>query len=319
VSVEPSLTPKQWTPPLNGDASRRGRFLLPLLLLLAVLGPPVVHAGGADSLWTVMSFNLRYAGGDGGEHAWEARRAAVVERVRAAGADLLATQECLAGQADDLRHLLPEFGLAGAGRDDGDLAGEMCALLWRRERFFKLEEGHRWHAEPGDRPGRLDADAACVRMFSWVLLAERAEPDRRLLFVSTHLDHVGVQARQRAARRLREWLGQRFPDTPVLLAGDFNADAGPGSEPWEILTDPAAPRPLNDCFRTLHAPGELPEGTFHGFQSTDQPARIDWILASPEFRPRRAWIDRERVEGRQPSDHHPVVVVLDPPPPRAAP
>jgi endonuclease/exonuclease/phosphatase family metal-dependent hydrolase len=284
-----------------------------LLLLLAARLSAAAPVAGSDSLWTVMTFNLRYAGGDSGEHAWEARREAVANRVQAAGADLLATQECLARQADDLRRLLPEYGLAGVGRDDGDREGEMCALLWRRERFLKLEEGHRWHSEPADRPGRIDADAACVRMFSWVLLAERAAPFRQVVFVSTHLDHVGAVARQRGARRLREWLEQRYPDTPLLVAGDFNAPAGPGSEPWEILTAPSGPRPLTDVFRALHAPGELAEGTFHGFQDEDQPERIDWILASPEFQPQSAWIDRERVANRQPSDHHPVVVTLEPP------
>lgn len=292
---------------------RAGAEALLGLLLLAACALPGLSEAESDSLWSVMSFNLRYAGGDGGELAWEARREAVAARVRADGVDLLATQECLARQADDLRHLLPEFELAGAGRDDGERQGEMCALLWRRELFYKLEEGHRWHAEPGDRPGRLDADAACVRMFSWVLLAERAEPGRQLLLVSTHLDHVGALARRRAAARLRDWLGRRFPGIPVLLAGDFNCPAGPGSEPWEILTDPAAPRPLRDLFRQLHAPGELPEGTFHGFQPVDKPERIDWILGSEEWTPRRAWIDRERVTGRQPSDHHPLVVLLEAP------
>jgi endonuclease/exonuclease/phosphatase family metal-dependent hydrolase len=291
---------------------RLRRSLRHLLLLLAVASPGAVRAE-ADSTWTVMSFNMRYAGGDAGEHAWEARRAAVAERIQADGADLVATQECLAVQAEDLRRLLPDYALAGAGRDDGDQAGEMCAILWRRDRFHKLEEGHRWHGDDPFTPGLKDADAACVRIFSWVLLAERAAPHRRVALVDTHLDHVGGQARLRAARRLREWLATAFPDTPVILAGDFNCAAGEGTEPWRLLTDPATPRPLVDAFRALHPAGALPEGTFHGFRAEDQPGRIDWILASPELRPLEVWIDRVRVDGKQPSDHHPVVARFLPP------
>jgi endonuclease/exonuclease/phosphatase family metal-dependent hydrolase len=286
------------------------RAILPVLLLLA--GALTAAAGGADSCWTVMSFNLRYAGGDAGDHAWEARREAVAGRVRAAGADIVATQECLAVQAEDLRRLLPGYRLAGVGRDDGDEAGEMCAILWRRDRFIKLEEGHRWHAEPGLLPSPPDADAACVRLFSWVLLAERAEPRRRLLVVDTHLDHVGAEARRRAAHRLRDWLAGRDPAVPVVLTGDFNAPAEPGSPPYDLLTAEDPPLPLVDSFRALHPAGALPEGTFHGFRDVDEPARIDWILASPSLHPRAAWIDRERQDGVVPSDHHPVVAVLEP-------
>jgi len=285
-------------------------WILWTLLLGAV---PAVPVGTFLQSWTVMSFNLRYAGGDAGEHSWEARREAVAERVRAAGADIVATQECLVVQAEDLRRLLPGYQLAGVGRDDGDQAGEMCAILWRRDRFIKLEEGHRWHAEPGLLPSPPDADAACVRMFSWVLLAEREEPRRRLLVVDTHLDHVGNQARTRAARRLRDWLAGRDPAVPVVLAGDFNAPAAAGSPPYDLLTAADSPVPLVDSFRALHPAGALPEGTFHGFRGADEPARIDWILASPALVPREAWIDRERVAGTIPSDHHPVVAVLEPP------
>jgi endonuclease/exonuclease/phosphatase family metal-dependent hydrolase len=290
----------------------KSEFPLVVRLLLALAWVGAALAQPADSTWTVMSFNLRYAGGDGGEHAWEARREAVADRVRAAGADLVATQECLAVQAEDLRRLLPEYQLAGAGRDDGDQAGEMCALLWRRERFIKLEEGHRWHSDPGLPPSPPDADAACVRMFSWVLLAERGESRRQVLLVDTHLDHVGSLARERAARRLRDWLATRDPAVPVVLAGDFNAPAEPGSPPYEILLAEDPPRPLRDAFRTVHPSGTLPEGTFHGFRGRDEPARIDWILASPGLVPRAAWIDRTPVAGRPPSDHHPVVAVLEP-------
>lgn len=286
------------------------RAILPLLLLIT--GALSARAGTADSTWTMMSFNLRYAGGDTGEHSWEARREAVAQRVRGVGADIVATQECLALQAEDLRRLLPDFALAGVGRDDGDLLGEMCAILWRRDRFIKLEEGHRWHAEPGLLPSPPDADAACVRMFSWVLLAEKSAPGRRLLVVDTHLDHVGAQARERAALRLRTFLQEHARNVPVVVMGDFNCPAEAGSRPWQILTEIGLPQ-LKDSFRALHAPDELPEGTFHGFTGKDQPARIDWILSGGGLCPLQSWIDRQRVDGVVPSDHHPVVTVFQPP------
>jgi len=301
---------------MRGEHAIRQWRWLPLLALLFVLAPPTL---AVDSTFTVMTFNLRYAGGDEGERAWEARREGVAQRVRASGADIVATQECLARQADDLQRLLPEFALAGVGRDDGDRAGEMCAILWRREHFIKLEEGHRWHGEPGLAPSPPDADAACVRMFSWVILAERAAPHRRLLVVNTHLDHVGMLARQRAALRLQAFLAEHAGGLPVVLAGDFNAPAASGSPPYGLLVAPDATPPLTDCFRALHPVGEVPEGTFHGFAEEDQPARIDWILAGGGLQALRAWIDRERVNGLRPSDHHPVVAVLAMPAESAAP
>lgn len=301
-------------PSLPSCGPRAWRLLALLVLLFhpgkAGWGAERPPAGGPGDL-TVMSYNLRHAGGDTGGLAWEARRAAVADRIRAAGADLVATQECLAVQADDLRRLLPDYELAGAGRDDGDRQGEMCALLWRRADFVKLEEGHRWHGDDPLLPGRPDADAACVRLFSWVLLADRERPERRLLLVNTHLDHVGAVARERAAARLQAWLAARDPRVPFVLAGDFNEAAGPASASWWILTDPAAARPLRDIHHDLHpAASPAQEATFNGFRREDAPGRIDWILASPELRPAACWIDRARPEGRPPSDHYPVVARL---------
>ncbi|MBD3236584.1 MAG: endonuclease [Candidatus Eisenbacteria bacterium] len=274
----------------------------------------------------VMSFNIRYGSAADGENAWPQRREMVVETILRFDPDLLGLQECLAEQADDLQAALSGYAFFGAGRDDGQRAGEMCAILYRRARFEELAGGHFWLSETPSRPGSRGWDAACPRMVSWVRLAERGRAaGGALCFLNTHFDHRGSRARREAALLLRERLGDLCGSCAVIVTGDFNAPADAGeSAPYRILLgevgsraeraprDARAPRvlrPLIDTYRALHplAPGE---GTYHGFRGERFGARIDWILATPDLHPLEAAIVSRGQAGRYPSDHFPVTAVL---------
>ncbi len=269
-----------------------------------------VVPSGDPGVVRVMSFNIRYGTAPDGPDAWPRRRDRLVATIRAFAPDLLATQECLADQAAFLREALPGHGFAGVGRDDGRQAGEMCALFWREAAFARLEEGHLWLSLTPEVPGSRGWDAALPRIASWVRLCARDDTTRQVLFVGTHFDHVGVQARRESARLLRARLLALARGVPVILAGDFNApaDAGEG-QPYEVLAAADGRFSLIDTYRALHPPG-AGEGTYHAFAGGTEGDRIDWILVSPPLFPREAAIVRDPREGRWPSDHFPVTAVL---------
>ena len=65
-----------------------------------------------------------------------------------------------------------------------------------------------------------------------------------------------------------------------------------------------------DTFRSVDPSRDRGEGTRHGFRGGTGGERIDWILASRDFKAVAAGIERNSRNGRYPSDHFPVTAVL---------
>lgn len=260
----------------------------------------------------VMSYNIRYATAPDGENHWSKRKEFLIETIRAFDPDLLGTQETLPIQRDYLAKSLPEFESFAAGRDDGKDGGEMAALFYRRARFEKLAGGHFWLSQTPEQPGSKGWDAAFPRIATWVKLKDRASPDAApILFLNTHLDHRGVQARRESALLIRRKLVDLAKDCRVIVTGDFNA--AEKSQPYDALfadLDGIA-SPIIDTYRMLHPTRGLEEGTFSSFKASQtNRSRIDWIACSRDWIVRQAGIDRTARDGRTPSDHFAVTAVL---------
>ncbi|MBK9314461.1 MAG: endonuclease/exonuclease/phosphatase family protein [Acidobacteria bacterium] len=262
----------------------------------------------------VMSFNIRYGTANDGENHWEKRREFLVETIKAYDPDLLGTQETLGFQRDFIADRLPGYEKLGVGRDDGAERGEMTALFFRRSRFEKLDGGHFWLSEKPDQPGSKSWDTSLTRMAIWVKLRDRQNPTASpIVFMNTHFDHRGTQARLESARMLRARAEELIKSNRVILTGDFNA--GEASEPYAALFGSRDERlsPLVDSYRSAHPAASPNEGTFSGFKSEPTGGqRIDWIGVSREWKVISAAIDRTSRDGRSPSDHFPVTAVLRP-------
>lgn len=275
-------------------------------LLAAAIAAGQAYAADPAPL-RVMSFNLRYGTAADGENDWDKRKDLLVETVRRFDPDLLGTQETLEFQADFLAAQLPGYARFGAGRDDGR-AGEQMTIFFRSDRFEKLAAGHYWLSEAPDRPGVKGWDAACPRMVTWAKLRDRRN-DRDFLWLNTHWDHRGRQARLESPKVMRRWLAEQRPRLPLVVTGDFNSQED--SPQYRTLLGEAGGQPkLIDTYRKLHPERQPDEATFHAFSGKREGSRIDWILVSPEFAPAEAAIDRFHKDNRYPSDHFPVTAVL---------
>jgi endonuclease/exonuclease/phosphatase family metal-dependent hydrolase len=259
----------------------------------------------------VMTFNIRCDSGSSHEQRWDVRGPFIAEVIRAAAPDLLGTQEVLPNQWDTLRSTLPEYDVAGVGREDGRRKGEAAAIYYRRDRFEKLDGGDFWLSETPEVVGSKGWDADYwMRICTWVRLRDKAD-GRPILWFNTHFDHSGPIARLESAKLVRQRLGEYAkPDDDLLVTGDFNC--GQASPPYAALVDGEPPR-LIDAYRAVHPAGvDGPEdGTFHGFNGNHDGERIDWVLMSHRWKATSARIDRTARDGRLPSDHFPVVVDLE--------
>ncbi|MGY1409459.1 endonuclease/exonuclease/phosphatase family protein [Luteimonas sp. A611] len=248
----------------------------------------------------VMTLNVRLPLESDGVNHWPLRRDAMARLIDATVPDVIATQELMRVQADDLSTRLPQYAWFGRGRRGGD-GDEHMGVFYRPDVLRLLESGHFWLSDTPQLPGSISWGHLYPRMVSWGLFERRADGLRFHLF-NTHLPYrpEDGQARLRAAELILERIAH--VDGPIILAGDFNDT--PGSAVHRRLT--AA---LHDAWE--QAPRrEGPAGTFHGFSGTPG-TRIDWVL-SRGLQARTASTLAEPVDGRHVSDHFPVLVEFGP-------
>lgn len=268
---------------------------------------PAASAAQPSPTLRVMSFNIRTRNPFDFGNGWGFRRDALTQTIRRFEPDVLGTQECRNSQARDLQKVLPEYDFVGAGRSDGDDGGEMCAIFYRRDKFSKLDEGHFWLSNTPEDEGSKDW-GMFPRMVTWVKLTPRGGFEPFFLF-NTHFD-LNRTAQLRSAKILQERVSLIAGSSPVVVTGDFNT--GEGSAPYKLLVGAGMGRGgrLVDTHRQADPTYDTPEGTRHGFRGGSGGHRIDWILASSQFKTLAAGIERYRHNGRLPSDHFPVTAVL---------
>ena len=294
--------------------------LTSVLFLIAACFGPFEHNAPALETYReqseavrVMSFNIRYGTANDGDNHWSKRKEFLVATIAAFGPDLLGTQETLADQRDFIKANLSGYEAFGVGRDDGKDRGEMAALFYRTARFEKLDGGHFWLSGTPDTVGSKGWDAALPRIATWVKLKDLKKKDAKpILFLNTHFDHRGQQARQEAAKLIRQKIQELGTDCNLIVTGDFNADEG--SEPYGALfaIDKEKASPLVDTFRIANPNKGKTEGTFSEFKANQTSGlRIDWIGCSRNWQIKAAGIDRTERSGHTPSDHFPVTAVLE--------
>lgn len=275
-------------------------------LVLGIIHHPI------DSSLRVMSFNIRYGTANDGENHWNKRKDFLCQTIKKFNPDLLGTQETLAFQRDYLLKELPHFKGFGVGRDDGKLKGEMAALFYRSDRFKLIEGGHFWLSPTPDKVGSKGWDAALPRIATWVKLKDRQQNDARpLLFLNTHFDHMGKEARKESARLIRQKIDELGQGHTIIVTGDFNA--GEGTAPYQALfgNDEGNQASIIDTFRIKHPQRGNAEGTFNGFKpDARNKERIDWIGCSRDLKVKDAAIDHTTKDGKVPSDHFPVTAIL---------
>ncbi|QOJ00774.1 MAG: endonuclease/exonuclease/phosphatase family protein [Phycisphaeraceae bacterium] len=281
----------------------------------AVVGGGVAGAGGE---LTVMSFNIRYGTADDGPDHWRHRKGLVFEAIRRHRPDVLALQEALRFQIDEIRANVPGYGSVGSGRDDGRTAGEHAAILYRTQRLSlppptdPPTRGDFWFSETPGTPGSKGWGATIPRICTWARFVDI--PSGAGLYVyNVHLDHQSQPSRANSVGLLLRRVGERPTDEPAIITGDFNAD--PGTPELAPLASPASG--FVDTHSGIAAYEDL--ATFHGFKGPRPGRRIDLIFAPAGSSVRGASIDTSGVDGRYPSDHFPVLATIALPAPAATP
>ena len=222
------------------------------------------------------TFNIRYDNPEDSLNNWKYRKDSVAAFITAHNLDIVGCQEVLYHQLTDLQERLPDYGYVGVCRDDGDRAGEAAPIFYKKDRFEVLANSTFWLSQYPDSVGFIGWDGACCRIATWAKLRER-QTGRVFMAVNTHFDHVGTEARRKAALLIIDSIRSIVGDQPAILTGDFNVNDQ--SEAYRTIT-------TNEfVLRDAHKIAEEREGvdwTFHDWGKIPEAEceKIDFIFVT---------------------------------------
>ena len=255
----------------------------------------------------ILSYNVRYLNKGDGLDVWDNRRDKVVETIRRG--ELIGLQEVVAKQLEFVKLNTPSLEWYGVGRDDGtETGGEMTAIGWSKERFEVSDKGTFWLSETPETVGSRGWDAALPRVASWISLIDK-QTQKPLLFVNTHFDHRGAEARKQSATLIRDWIATHRKSRPAVLVGDLNSLHD--SEPLRALAAPPedASSTLLDAFSHSAHPPTGATGTFNSFKEISEGRRIDHVFFTGAVEVDSfQTLDPKTASGRFASDHQPLLV-----------
>src|SRR5918993_3001836 len=175
----------------------------------------------AEGTLNVLCFNIRLLTEKDGPNRWEARRDVFFDALTKGDPDLIGLQEVVHAQAEEIRAKLTDYEFVGVGRDDGKHKGEYAPVLFKRDRFEKLDEGHIWLSETPDVPGSKGWDAKLPRVASWAKLKDTRAGGRTFMCMNAHFDHIGKAARLESAKLLHRKASEIGGGLPGGVLGDF--------------------------------------------------------------------------------------------------
>jgi endonuclease/exonuclease/phosphatase family metal-dependent hydrolase len=251
---------------------------------------------------SLMTYNIRLDVASDGENAWPNRKEMLLSQLNYFEPDIFGIQEGMPHQVNYINEELQSYNFVGQGRDGGK-KGEYSALFYNNTKFNLKESGTFWLSESPEIVSK-GWDAAYPRVCTYGLFKGKKSGKRFWVF-NTHLDHLGMQAREEGVKLiLSEMKRLNKRNYTVVFMGDFNLV--PKSEPILSVLET-----MNDSKNVSGLKPFGPEGTFNGFNYFEsQNRRIDYIFVSKKSSVKKYAVLNNSYNLKYPSDHFPVFVEL---------
>ena len=254
----------------------------------------------------VCTFNLRVVADVDGINIFYNRTGRISETIKNESPDLIGFQEVNPFMKKWLGDELSPLGytVVGCGRGK-DYRGEATCIAFKRDSFELIDLETRWLSATPLVPGsRYAADqSGCPRIYTAATLKHN-DSDELFIFLNTHLDHKGSEARKLGALDVVRYLSEQ--KLPVIITGDMNAH--PGTPEIDAFTSYAINgKPVIDATASLG-------GTFHGFghYNAERAPKIDYIFTDLPCDISKSYIVTDTpADGLYISDHNPVCAYID--------
>ncbi len=169
-----------------------------------------------------VSFNVRYRNNNvDWENGWDHRKFAIPAMMKDVLPDVMGTQEIQLDQIQYLDREVPQYKHIGIFRE-GEEKGECASVYYNSETVDLLDWGGFWLSETPEHSS-LGWDAAVKRTAVWARLKMK-DSGKEFLFVNTHLDHKGIEARRKGMDLILDTLAViNKAKLPIVIAGDLNS------------------------------------------------------------------------------------------------
>ncbi len=263
------------------------------------VNPETLPEAKLEQTVTVMTYNI-YMGGSG-EKSPENRAPLIKQNVEKYNPDSFGMQEVTVEWYGMLKEMFPDYGYVGVGRDR-DGGGEASPIFYKKDKYELLNGGTFWLSKTPEKPSK-GWDAMFNRVCTYAILKDK-ETGFTYAHFNAHFDHLGVIARQESVAVVTKKVAELAPDMPVVFTGDLNENMESAMYESVIASGFKDTRVLSgseDC-----------DGTFHGYSDlTAKDLPIDFIFANAFVKSVSSYtVDRNKLNGIYPSDHHAVVSTL---------
>lgn len=274
------------------------KFVLTTLLAAIFLG---IRAQQLN----VATFNIRMKTHADTGNLWDDRKAALTDLVKFHEFEIFGIQEGFYEQLEDMKGLLPGFAYVGVGRDDGAQKGEHSAIFYNTKRFKAIKNGTFWLSATDTEKPNKGWDAALPRVCTWGVF-EDSENGKQFIFMNTHFDHVGVEARRESAKLILNKATEFAKGLPLVLTGDFNVEET--NDAYFTLAKSGVVEDIYDLASIVYEPNS----SFNAWgKHINKKGRIDHIFITKPFKVHKYGILTDTYLGKFPSDHFPVLGVLE--------
>lgn len=266
------------------------------LLALLCFGEHVYAQKTVD----IVSFNIRYGTPGDGENKWKSRRDRVFNIFKKYREGIIATQEALPLQIDEILDAVPQLGVVYRSRTEKNGDGESNAIFYNKKEWSVVSHETFWLSNTPDKPASKSWGNTLPRI-STLVIFKNNNTGKRIRIMNTHLDRQSNNSRVRSVELILRNLMTETEQMPTVLLGDFNVR----------VEDDIIVR-LKESFKDTYSGSELEGCTFHGWNGGKHCSRIDYIFygESEEFSFTNFKIDRWKNKQLYPSDHYPLVATF---------
>lgn len=245
----------------------------------------------------VVSFNIRYGTPGDGENKWKSRRNRVMTIFNKYKDGIIATQEALPLQIDEILDEVSQFDVVFRSRTVEEKKGESNAIFYNKKEWKLLDNETFWLSDTPAEPATRSWGNTLPRIATIAILQHQSS-GKKIRLLNAHLDHRSDYSRQRSVELLLRKLMTEVEPMPTILLGDFNE-----TPEGENI------RRIKEYFQDGYSGDELEGCTYHNWNGGSHCDRIDYIFyeKSEELKLLEFTIDRWKNKYFFPSDHYPIV------------
>lgn len=245
----------------------------------------------------IMSFNIRcISTNDTGIKDYRARMPYIRQVLEDENPDIIAFQEVKVPQFKYLVKILKEYDYAYQKRDDKK-DGEANPVFFKKNRFFCDVKRTFWLSDTPDVMSNTFG-GKCIRICTYIHLKD-PKLDKGFYVFNTHLDHIGVEARVKGIKLIKQVIKElNVGDDTHLIVGDMNDYYG-SETIKELFTN------YEDASKFNHKENET---TFHNYGAENK--KIDYIALSKNVTQLDYKVITTKFGDIFPSDHYPIEVVI---------